>query len=308
MNLRHPATSGAFEPLTKESVEVHRGVVLAALEEDAAANDVTTHSTIGSDAEAEAVLVFRSRGVLAGLQVAALAMRLVDSRVVANQTVADGSAVEGGAAVARLSGPARAMLSAERVALNFLGRLSGIATATRAYVDAVAGIPVRVCDTRKTTPGLRALERYAVRAGGGCNHRFDLSAAVLVKDNHIAAVGSVAEAVRRARAGSPAGTIVELECESVDAVRDAIAAGADAVLLDNMDLATMRAAVAVVKGRAVIEASGGVRLETIRAIAETGVEIISVGVLTHGAVWSDVALDFLPRPDERASAVNLHRS
>mgnify|MGYP001283972598 CR=1 FL=1 len=295
--MRHPALHGNFEPLSEEAARAYRGVVLAALEEDAAANDATTHATIGPEVQAEARLMFRARGVLAGLRIAALAMRLSDARVRTEPAAADGSLVEAAMPVARIWGAARSMLAAERVALNFLGRLSGVATTTRAYVDAVAGCPVRICDTRKTTPGLRALERYAVRAGGGYNHRFDLSAAVLIKDNHIAALGSIAEAVRRARSGVRDGPIVEVECESIDDVREALEAGADAILLDNMELSTMRAAVLIAKGKAVIEASGGVTLETVRAIAQTGVEIISVGALTHGSAWTDVGLDFVPQRD-----------
>jgi nicotinate-nucleotide pyrophosphorylase (carboxylating) len=184
-------------------------------------------------------------------------------------------------------------LSAERVALNFMQRLSGIATLTARYVEAVAGTGVHILDTRKTTPLWRRLEKYAVRAGGGLNHRLDLSAAVLIKDNHLAAVeGDIALAVSRARAVAPSGIKVEVECDTLDQVREAIDAGADIILLDNMQLVTLRAAVKLVDGRAVTEASGGVTLDTVRSIAETGVDWISVGALTHSAPALDLALDF----------------
>jgi nicotinate-nucleotide pyrophosphorylase (carboxylating) len=192
-----------------------------------------------------------------------------------------------------LSGHARGILSAERVALNFMQRLSGIASLTARYVDAVAGTGAHILDTRKTTPGMRRLEKYAVRAGGGMNHRMDLASAVLIKDNHLAAVeGDVAIAVKRARAVGPAGIKVEVECDNVDQVRAAMDAGADVIMLDNMSLTDMREAVKIVDGRAVIEASGGVTLETVRRIAETGVNWISVGALTHSAPALDLALDF----------------
>jgi nicotinate-nucleotide pyrophosphorylase (carboxylating) len=186
-------------------------------------------------------------------------------------------------------------LTAERVALNLLGRLSGVATITRAYVDEIRGFPAKIADTRKTTPGLRALERYAVRAGGGVNHRFGLHDAMLIKDNHLAAVGGVAEAVSRGRAGANPNVVIEVECDTLQQVVDALDAGADAVLLDNMDNATIAAAVKAAAGRAIVEASGGINLRTVRGVASTGVEVISVGALTHGAISLDVALDFVLR-------------
>lgn len=270
-----------------------RALVESALDEDKARADVTTAATIDADALAHAVLVVRSAGVVAGLAIAGLAFRALDAAVAFAPAWGDGTAVAAGTTVASVRGRARSLLSAERVALNFFGRLSGIATLTRAYVDAVAGLPVRICDTRKTTPGLRALERYAVRAGGGYNHRFDLSDAVLVKDNHLATASSVAAAVAAARRHA-GGRAVEVECESPQDVRAAVEAGADAVLLDNMPLDRMRESVAIARGRAAIEASGGVTLATVRAIAETGVDVISVGALTHSAPSADVALDFDP--------------
>ena len=278
--------------MTIEGAREFESLVRAALDEDAVSRDHTTASTIDADATAGADVVFRSGGVLAGLPVAALAMQLVDPRIDFPIPRSDGSVVEPGAAVARVTGSARALLSAERVALNFLARLSGIATLTRTFVDAINDFSTIIADTRKTTPGLRVLERYAVRAGGGCNHRFDLSSAVLIKDNHLASGISVGDAVRRALAGSPPDTIVEVECDTLSQVRDAVEAGADAVLLDNMPVADMTTAVKVAKGRSALEASGGVTLANIRSIAETGVEVISIGALTHGARWLDVALDF----------------
>jgi len=204
-----------------------------------------------------------------------------------------GSRVHPGTPVMFLSGHARGLLSAERVALNFVQHLSGIASLTARYVEAVAGTGAHILDTRKTTPGLRRLEKYAVRAGGGLNHRMDLSSAVLIKDNHLAAAdGDIRVAVKRARAVAPAGIKVEVECDTLDQVKTAIDAGADVIMLDNMSLIDLREAVKLVEGRAVTEASGGVTLETVRRIAETGVDWISVGALTHSAPALDLALDF----------------
>ncbi len=268
------------------------GLIAAALDEDGAGCDITSSATLAADSVASAEVVFRSGGVVAGMPVAALTFATVDPMIRFDPAAADGNAVPAGTVIATLLGPARSVLAAERVALNFLGRLSGIASLTRTFVDAVAGFPVRICDTRKTTPGLRALERYAVRAGGGFNHRFNLSDAVLIKDNHVAAVGSVAEAVAAARANAPAGLIVEIECDSLQQVQSAVAAGVDAVLLDNMPLEELRRAVAVARGRAAIEASGGITLDNVRAVAQAGVDIISVGALTHSPRSADIALDF----------------
>jgi len=292
--VRHPALSQEpFKPLTATSALAFRGLIDAALEEDKARNDVTTAATIDPAAAAEANLVMRSQGVVAGLAIAGLAFTTLDATVTFTPTVTDGELVGAGTWVASVSGRARSLLGAERVALNYLGRLCGIATLTHAYVEAVRGLPARICDTRKTTPGLRALERYAVRAGGGYNHRFDLSDAVLIKDNHLATAHSVAAAVTAAREHA-GGAAIEVECESPDDVRVAVDAGADAVLLDNMPLERMRESVQIVRGRAAVEASGGVTLHAVRAIAETGVDVISVGALTHSAPAADVALDFVP--------------
>ena len=292
--MRHPALQQPpFAPMTLEQAEQFRAIVAGALAEDGASADVTTMFTVAEDAVASAALVFRRGGVLAGLAIATLAFAIVDPKIRVDTRAADGELVETGGVVARLSGPARGMLAGERVALNFLGRLSGVATLTRAFVDAVRGTSTRICDTRKTMPGLRALERYAVRCGGGFNHRFNLSDAVLIKDNHIAVAGSVAQAVARARANAAPHLIVEVECESVEQVHAAVECGVAAVLLDNMTRDQMRAAVAVTRGRAVSEASGGITLDNVREVAQTGVDIVSIGALTHSAPSVDVALDFV---------------
>jgi nicotinate-nucleotide pyrophosphorylase (carboxylating) len=270
-----------------------RHLVRDALEEDQAFKDVTTIATVVSDRRARATLMARQTGVVAGVPFALEAFRLLDPSVTIRVDVDDGTRVSAGQAVFYISGHARGMLSAERVALNFMQRLSGIATLTRSFVDAVAGTKARILDTRKTTPGWRALEKYAVRAGGGLNHRMDLASAVLIKDNHLAAVeDDIALAVRRAREIAPPGAKVEVECERVDQVDRAMEAGADIIMLDNMPIDMLRDCVQRVGRRAILEASGGVSLTTARAIAETGVDWISVGALTHSAPALDLALDF----------------
>ncbi len=279
--------------MTQPDAAAFDAFLLEALREDVGSGDITTASVIAPGAVATADVVVRSRGVLAGLALALRTFALMDPLISCEAGAEDGSLVGAGASVARVSGPARAILGAERVALNILGRLCGIATLTQAYVHAVEGFRARIADTRKTTPLLRALERYAVRAGGGVNHRSGLYDAVLIKDNHIAAVSDVAQAVDRARSAAPPGTIVEAECDTLDQVRSALDAKADSVLLDNMDLDTMAQAVALARGKAIVEASGGVNLSTVRSIAATGVDVISVGALTHGATSLDVGLDFI---------------
>ena len=269
--------------------------VRAALEEDGAFNDITTIATVVSSRHARASLVARATGVIAGVQLALEAFRQLDPKISIRVDVEDGQRVEPNTVILFLSGHARALLSAERVALNFMQRLSGIATLTARYVDAVRGTRARILDTRKTTPGWRKLEKYAVRAGGGVNHRLDLSTSVLIKDNHLAAVdGDIALAVKRARAIPGAATKIEVECDSREQVEAALAAGADIILLDNMPPAKLRECVQLAAGRASTEASGGVNLNTVRAIAETGVDHISVGALTHSAPSLDLALDFDP--------------
>ena len=266
--------------------------VRAALDEDRASGDVTTLATVPADAQGAAVLVAHQAGVIAGLECVALAFEALDAGCVIDRVVPDGTHVLSGASVMHVAGRTRALLSAERVALNFGQRLSGIATLTSIYVETVRGLPVRILDTRKTTPGWRDLEKYAVRMGGGANHRMDLASMALVKDNHLAFVGGdVALAVKRVRALLPPGAEIEVEADTLAQVEAAIACGVERILLDNMALDELRAAVALVAGRARLEASGGVTLETVRAIAETGVNDISVGALTHSAPAFDLGLD-----------------
>ncbi len=281
---------GLHFPLTKKETTA---VVAAALEEDDTKHDITTAATVMSNRRARCRLVARQTGVIAGLALACEAFEQLDKAVTMRIEHEDGTRINPETPVMFLSGHARGLLSAERVALNFVQRLSGIATLTARYVEAIAGTRARILDTRKTTPGWRRLEKYAVRCGGGLNHRMDLSSAVLIKDNHLAAVdGDIALAVKRARAVAPAGIKIEVECDRLDQVSAAIDAGADVIMLDNMGLMDLREAVKLVDGRAVTEASGGVNLDTVRLIAETGVEWISVGALTHSAPALDLALDF----------------
>jgi len=256
------------------------------------AGDLTSLACVDEAATARATLVARAAGVIAGLPLVGEVFARLDDRVVCEAGARDGERVGAGAPLARLRGPARALLAGERVALNLVGRLSGVATATRELVDLVAGTRAAIADTRKTTPGLRALEKYAVRCGGGRNHRFGLDDAVLIKDNHVAAVGSVGEAIRRARASAGHLVKIEAEIQRLDQLDEAIAAGADVVMLDNFELEAIRQAVRRAAGRVVLEASGGVTRETVRAIAESGVDLISVGWITHSAPALDVALDF----------------
>jgi nicotinate-nucleotide pyrophosphorylase (carboxylating) len=264
-------------------------IVHAALAEDIGAGDVTTEATVAPDAVGTAELLVKQSGVVCGLRVAEATFLALDPEIRFEALARDGDVVEPPAVVARVSGSLRAILTGERVALNFVGRLSGIATLTGRYVAAIDGTGATVLDTRKTTPGLRALEKHAVACGGGRNHRFGLGDAVLVKDNHLRAAGSIAAAVELVRAASD--LPVEVECETLDQVDDALEAGVDAILLDNMTLDDLREAARLTAGRARLEASGGVNLDTIRAIAETGVDEISVGALTHSAHSLDVSLE-----------------
>jgi len=269
-------------------------LVRAALLEDLGrAGDITTEACVPSSAQGDGVLAARVAGTIAGLDVAALSFRLIDTDVRFEPVLADGDQVEAGGAVARVRGPARGMLTAERVALNFLGHLSGIATATRFIADAIGHTACRVVCTRKTTPGLRALEKYAVRCGGGLNHRFGLDDAMLIKDNHIALAGGIAAALQRARARAGHLVKIEIEVDNLAQLEEVfVAGGADAVLLDNMGPDMLRQAVALVAGRAVTEASGGITPATAANIAETGVDLISVGWLTHSVRTLDIGLDF----------------
>jgi nicotinate-nucleotide pyrophosphorylase (carboxylating) len=253
--------------------------------------DVTSESVVLNGTMARMVIRARAAGRIAGLDLARITFHLTEPSLQVSLESADGRDVQAGGALLRVAGEARAILSAERVALNFLGHVSGVATATKALVDAVAGTRARICCTRKTTPGLRALEKYAVRAGGGVNHRFGLSDGVLIKDNHLALAGSIARAVERARARVGHMMKIEVEIDSLAQLDEALATGVDAVMLDNMALDDMARAVKRVAGKVVLEASGNVTRERVRAIAETGVDLISSGAITHSAPALDVALD-----------------
>ena len=281
--------------LTADEIQ---SAVRAALAEDLGPGDVTTEATVPVDATLRAAMVAREPLVLAGLAFAETAFHELDPSLVIAPHAADGDRCGPGQVLLRVSGSARAILTAERVALNFVQRLSGVATLTARYVAEVKGTRARILDTRKTTPGWRRLEKYAVKCGGGSNHRIGLYDLILIKDNHLAALrdakpNAIAAAVQRARAAHPQ-LKVEVEADTLEQVRQAVEARADIILLDNMSLADLRASVALVAGRAQTEASGGVRLETVRAIAETGVDFISVGALTHSAKAVDIGLDFEP--------------
>jgi nicotinate-nucleotide pyrophosphorylase (carboxylating) len=266
--------------------------VRAALAEDLGrAGDVTTQATIPATANASAVIAAREAGVIAGLPLARAAFCQMDANIGFEAWVADGAVVQPGEIVARVEGPARAVLSAERVALNYVGRLSGVASLTATYAARIAHTKAKICDTRKTTPLMRAFEKYAVRCGGGANHRFGLDDAVLIKDNHLAVAGGVAPALRAAKTFVGHLMKIEIEVDTLDQLTEVLAEGADAVLLDNMPPADLRRAVEMVAGRMICEASGGVTLETVGAIAETGVDLISVGALTHSARVLDLGLD-----------------
>jgi nicotinate-nucleotide pyrophosphorylase (carboxylating) len=279
-------------PLALPRLLVERAVA-AALDEDlSTAGDITTDAIIPADATATTSIVARQAGVVAGLDLAEAAFKALDPDIRFTRIVADGGGVAAGGKIATVSGKTRAILSAERTALNFLGRLSGIATLTASYVKAVEGTGARIACTRKTTPGLRALEKYAVRAGGGVNHRFGLYDAVLVKDNHIAAAGGIAGALARLKSRAGHSFRIEVEVDTLDQLAEALKFPIDAVLLDNMEAATLREAVKLVAGRGVTEASGGVTLENVREIASTGVDVISAGALTHSPRNLDSSLEW----------------
>ena len=264
-------------------------LAFAALAEDVGEGDVTTEATVEPDTVGSAELLVKEPGVVCGLEVAEAVFRALKPELRFEALVDEGAVITGPTAVARVTGPERAILTGERTALNFLGRLSGVATLTRRYVEAVAGTGAAILDTRKTTPGLRDLEKHAVAVGGGRNHRFGLDDGVLVKDNHLRAAGSIAAAVERLRGATH--LPIEVECDTLGQVEEALGAGAEAILLDNMRADELRAAVSLARGRARLEASGGVTLENVRAIAETGVDEISVGALTHSARSLDVSLE-----------------
>lgn len=274
------------------AVEVERLVRLA-LDEDAPWGDITSQALIPADAKVSAELVAREPGVLCGEDLFVAAMALTDASIATDFRVHDGTAFGSGDVLATIHGRARTVLQAERVALNFTQRLSGIATMTARYVAEAAGTKARIVDTRKTTPGLRVLERYAVRCGGGVNHRFSLSDAVMAKDNHLAVLGkSLGEAIKAARASLPHTTHFEVEVDSLQQIDEVLTAGVDTIMLDNFTTGQLKAGVEKIAGRALIEASGGITLARIREIAATGVDIISVGALTHSVRALDLGLDF----------------
>ena len=280
-----------------ESAEV-REIIRRALAEDGVFNDITTSALVPPEQSGDGVLLVKEDGVIAGLPVAAAVFAEVDAGIALTPCVQEGARVAAGTQIARLRGRYASLLRGERVALNLLQRLSGIATMAARAAEAVAGLPVRIVDTRKTTPGLRPLEKYAVRVGGAHNHRYNLADGVLIKDNHLAALraqaNGIAEAVARARAAVPHTIRIELEVTNLAEVEEALAAGADIILLDNMSPEQMRAAVERCRGRALTEASGGITLATIREVAETGVDLISLGALTHSAKALDISLELTP--------------
>jgi nicotinate-nucleotide pyrophosphorylase (carboxylating) len=274
-------------------VMIEPAVRAALLEDLGRAGDLTTDAIVPADAVTRTALVARQPGVVAGLDFAAAAFRLIDPAIVFDVALADGNRLRPGDVIATISGPARGILTAERTALNFLSHLSGVASATRGIADAIEGTRAQVCCTRKTMPGLRFAQKYAVRIGGGSNHRFGLDDAVLVKDNHVAIAGGVRPAVERARAGVGHLVKIELEVDTLAQLQEALTLQVDAVLLDNMGPDILREAVAMVAGRAITEASGRIRPETAPAIAASGVDLLSVGWLTHSATVLDIGLDWV---------------
>lgn len=269
--------------------EVER-LIQNAIEEDLGPGDLTTQSTIPEEAEGKGLFRAKQECVLAGLFLLPKIFSILDRRVQVNHLHSDGDRVHSGTVVAEAGGNLRALLIGERTALNFLQRLCGIATLTRRYVDAVRELPCKIIDTRKTTPGLRALEKYAVRMGGGTNHRFGLFDAALIKDNHIAACESIAQAIQRVRGQAPFMARIEVECGNLRQVDEAVKAGADVIMLDNMGTKEMAEAVRLINRRAWVEASGGIRIETVREVAAAGVDFISIGALTHSAPAVDISM------------------
>ena len=270
-------------------------IVDRALAEDLGKGDVTTEALISSDQRGIGFIVAKKEGILAGIEVAKQVFHRVDPELKVEILLEDGARVKPGGKVAKVSGSIASILKAERIALNFLQRLSGIASETNRYVERVEGLPVRIMDTRKTTPGLRSLEKYAVRVGGGENHRMNLGDGILIKDNHLAALRSqglnIKEIIAKARQNAPQRLPVEVEVGTMSEALEAVEAGADIVMLDNMNLEDMRKAVKSIRGRALIEASGGITLDNVRAVAETGVDFISIGALTHSAKAMDISLE-----------------
>lgn len=270
-----------------------KNIVKRALEEDLGTGDITSDSILTENFNTNAVFLVKSPGVIAGLPIVTEVWRQLDPGLNFTPLVNDGTAVSSGTEIAKISGPIKSILAGERVALNFLQRLSGIATKTAGLIKLVVGFPVKVVDTRKTTPGLRILEKYAVLQGGGHNHRFNLADAVLIKDNHIVACGSILEAVQRARVAIPHTMTIEVEVENEIQAREALEAKADIIMLDNMTPAQMSAMVRLINGRAIVEASGNIDESTIQEVAATGVDIISSGAITHSVIALDISLDIL---------------
>ena len=267
-------------------------IIINALREDIPSGDITTDNIIDETSQSEAVLISKDEGVIAGLDVATKVFLMLDDQVVFEKMVEDGQTVKRGDIIAKIKGNTRALLKGERTALNLLQRLSGIATKTRQLADKIKDLPAKLVDTRKTTPGLRVLEKYAVRVGGGYNHRFCLSDGVLIKDNHIKAAGGIKQAVQLVREKIPHTMKIEVETETIEQVLEALEAKADIIMLDNMSLDEMKKAVKIIDGRAVTEASGNVNADTIYDIACTGVDIISVGGLTHSVKAFDISMKF----------------
>lgn len=276
--------------------------------EDVGHGDITTMTTISADEKGLGILYAKESGIIAGLDIAEQVFHTVDHELDFQRRVAEGSQVKKGDVIAEVTGSVQAILVGERLALNLLQRLSGIATRTQLFVNEIKHTKARVVDTRKTTPGLRLLEKYAVRVGGGHNHRFALYDAVMIKDNHSKGAGGIKEAVMKAREAIPHTMKIEVEAESLEQVHEALSAGADIIMLDNMSCEMMREAVHIIQGKAIIEASGGVTLETVSAIAETGVDVISVGGLTHSVTSLDISLDLNQRKIEKRGTTHATRN
>jgi len=270
-----------------------RQLLELALSEDIGVGDVTSDVIIPKDRVATGIIISKDTGLVAGLEVVELLLGMVDFQLTLTPILSDGDKIEPGTKIGKIYGPARAMLKVERLVLNFLQRLSGIATLTSKYVQTAADYPVKIIDTRKTTPGWRILEKYAVRVGGGYNHRFGLYDAVLIKDNHITLAGSITKAIEMARSQIPHTMKIEVETKSIQQVSEALDAKPDIIMLDNMTIDEMKEAVKLIDGRAPVEASGNVRLETVKKIAETGVNLISIGALTHSAPALDISIDVI---------------
>jgi len=278
--------------LVKENILINK-IIEQALLEDIGTGDITSESIVPSDLKAKGIIKTSEEGIVAGLNITSLVFKKLDSEIIFQEKIKDGTKVTRGKVLAEITGSARTILKGERVALNFLQRMSGIATITSKFCQEIEGFPVRIVDTRKTTPGLRILEKYAVSMGGGHNHRFGLYDAVLIKDNHIAVAGGIRPAVDSVRKQISHTVKIEIEVENLSQLQDALRVKADIIMLDNMDLDTMEEAVKIAKGRALIEASGGITLEKVRKIAQTGVDLISIGSLTHSVKSLDISMEII---------------